>query len=1071
MDQAMPNEVKGKLLVVDDDLNSRLMLDALLSREGYETRCAPDGATALTFAEADPPDLILLDVKLPDLDGYEVCRRLKESEKTGGIPVVFLSSIDELGNRIRGFESGGVDYITKPFQAAEVLARVETHLALHRLRQQAETQSVVLDARVQERTRDLTDLTESLVREIVQQEKADEALEERLRFEHLLSEISARLINVTNDRLDEEIENGLSMILEFLQVDRCGLLRGLPEKHAWIVTHAVYSEYVPPVPKGVELPRSINPWAYDRLMKGREIVSFSNIEEVPAEAEEDRKTWIEWGIRSNLVIPILTGETVDHLIAINSVKQGRVWPAEFVYRLRLLGEIIVTALQRRNAELALRESEERLALAAASAEAGAWVMNVDAGSVWVTDKLRELFRFEPDEVLNFESFMDRIHPDDRDHVKESIRQSMEAWELLHVEYRIVHPDGSIRWIVARGRSYPGGDGLPERLMGVSNDVTRRKTMELQLSESRTLLSSLINSTSDMIWSVDSKRFGLLTFNRGLSEYFLKQLGIHIKIGMRPEDLFPAMEFVQTWRNFYQRALEEGSFTTEYLVYAGTRTLLLNVNRLEREGVVFGVSVFGKDITDAKAMESRLRESEERLSLAASSADARLWELDLGTEVIWTSEKGRNFYGISTGEELTFVRFLSLVHPDDRERIRESIEKARSGENISVEYRVEVIPGDIRWINARGRLALDATGKQKCIMGVSIDITSRKRMGDELQQRLEEIEGLKSLLEKENLYLREELSQGQGFEKIVGSSDALNYVLFRVGQVAPTDATVLILGETGTGKGMVANAIHGLSGRKDRPMITVNCAALPANLIESELFGREKGAFTGAHARQAGRFEVADKGTIFLDEIGELPLELQSKLLRVLQEGEFERLGSARTVKVDARVIASTSRDLREEVRAGRFREDLFYRLNVFPVSIPPLRKRADDIPQLVRFFTDKYSRIIGRQIETVPKAVMKTLEEYPWPGNVRELEHVIERAVITTTGTVLQIADRLEPLRDADETDMSLKDLAAMEREHILRVLHETGWKIEGAKGAASILNLHPSTLRFRIKKLGIKRP
>jgi transcriptional regulator with GAF, ATPase, and Fis domain len=271
--------------------------------------------------------------------------------------------------------------------------------------------------------------------------------------------------------------------------------------------------------------------------------------------------------------------------------------------------------------------------------------------------------------------------------------------------------------------------------------------------------------------------------------------------------------------------------------------------------------------------------------------------------------------------------------------------------------------------------------------------------------------------------------------------------------------------------MVANAIHGLSGRKDRPMITVNCAALPANLIESELFGREKGAFTGAHARQAGRFEVADRGTIFLDEIGELPLELQSKLLRVLQDGEFERLGSAKTAKVDVRVIASTSRDLKEEVRAGRFREDLFYRLNVFPVTIPPLRKRADDIPQLVRFFTDKYSRKIGRQIETIPKAAMTALEEYSWPGNVRELEHVIERAVITTTGPVLQLADRLEPLMDSDETDTSLKDLAAMEREHIRRVLRETGWKIEGAKGAATILNLHPSTLRFRIKKLGIKRP
>jgi len=340
----------------------------------------------------------------------------------------------------------------------------------------------------------------------------------------------------------------------------------------------------------------------------------------------------------------------------------------------------------------------------------------------------------------------------------------------------------------------------------------------------------------------------------------------------------------------------------------------------------------------------------------------------------------------------------------------------------------------------------------------------------LRERLEEIERLKLQLEKENIYLREEIKTEQGFQKIVGSSDALQYVSFRVQQVAPTDATVLILGETGTGKGMVAHAIHELSARKDRPMITVNCAALPANLIESELFGREKGAFTGAHARQVGRFEVANAGTIFLDEIGEMPLELQSKLLRVLQEGEFERLGSPRTIKVDVRVIASTARDLKAEIRNSRFREDLFYRLNVFPITMPPLRMRREDIPQLVRHFVDKYARKIGRTIKSIPNAVMKSLQEYAWPGNVRELEHVIERAVITSTGPVLQIADRLE--HEAPELkEESIKNLAAMEREHILKVLRKTRWKINGEGGAASLLNIHPSTLRFRIKKLGIERP
>ncbi len=352
----------------------------------------------------------------------------------------------------------------------------------------------------------------------------------------------------------------------------------------------------------------------------------------------------------------------------------------------------------------------------------------------------------------------------------------------------------------------------------------------------------------------------------------------------------------------------------------------------------------------------------------------------------------------------------------------------------------------------------------------VNALERSRGEQMLRERLEEIEQLKLQLEKENIYLREEIRAGQGIEKIVGNSEGLQYVFFRIKQVAPTDATVLILGETGTGKGLVAHAIHEMSTRKDRPMITVNCAALPANLIESELFGREKGAFTGAHAKQVGRFEIAHGGTIFLDEIGEMPLELQAKLLRVLQEGEFERLGSPRTIKVDARVIASTARDLKAEIRNNRFREDLFYRLNVFPVSIPPLRMRSGDIPQLVHHFVDRYARKIGRTIKSIPKGTIKSLQEYSWPGNVRELEHVIERAVITSTGPVLRLADGLEH-EAASSGEVPVSELAAMEREHILKVLQKTRWKINGEDGAASLLKLHPSTLRFRIKKLGIERP
>ena len=310
-----------------------------------------------------------------------------------------------------------------------------------------------------------------------------------------------------------------------------------------------------------------------------------------------------------------------------------------------------------------------------------------------------------------------------------------------------------------------------------------------------------------------------------------------------------------------------------------------------------------------------------------------------------------------------------------------------------------------------------------------------------------------------------------FGEIIGQSSAISYVFFRVEQVAPMDTTVLLLGETGTGKGVIARTIHSRSTRKDRPMITVNCTSLPANLIESELFGREKGAFTGAHARQMGRFELADGGTIFLDEIGEMPLELQSKLLRVVQDGEFERLGSPRTIKVDVRIIAASNRNLEEEIKKGRFREDLFYRLNVFPITIPPLRQRKEDIPLLVNHFIAKFNKKMGKKIEAVSKDTLNALEGYHWPGNVRELESVIERAVITSQGTALQVVDRFDTFKKTgDLPGEEVKALAELEHDHILQVLQKTGWRIEGKNGAAALLGLNPSTLRARMRKYGIVR-
>jgi len=343
---------------------------------------------------------------------------------------------------------------------------------------------------------------------------------------------------------------------------------------------------------------------------------------------------------------------------------------------------------------------------------------------------------------------------------------------------------------------------------------------------------------------------------------------------------------------------------------------------------------------------------------------------------------------------------------------------------------------------------------------------RQRAEAELRAQLAEIRQLQARLEAENVYLREEVAPASGFIDIVGRSPALQAVLAQVTQVAPTPTTALLLGETGTGKELLAHAIHDRSPRRGRALVKVNCAALPPTLIESELFGHEKGAFTGATATRPGRFELADGGTLFLDEIAELPLDLQPKLLRVLQEGEFQRLGGTRTHKVDVRVVAATNRDLVRAMSEGRFRDDLYYRVATFPIHVPPLRDRREDIPLLVWSIIERRQAALGHRIDTVPRRVMDALMHYGWPGNVRELQNVIERALILSPGPALRLEEPLAvPARPTPDR------LDEIERKHILHMLDRCGWRINGEGNAAAVLGLEPSTLRSRMQKLGIRRP
>jgi PAS domain S-box-containing protein len=399
--------------------------------------------------------------------------------------------------------------------------------------------------------------------------------------------------------------------------------------------------------------------------------------------------------------------------------------------------------------------------------------------------------------------------------------------------------------------------------------------------------------------------------------------------------------------------------------------------------------------------------------------------------------------------------------------------ALRGERLpSLEYRILTKADATRWVEqASNPVLLDGgfAGNRGSIR----DISDRKEGQLELQRAYEEIRDLKDRLEAENTYYREEIRAVEGSSELIGQSDALKYVVYRVRQVAPSDTTVLIQGETGTGKELVAEAIHRLGPRGDRALVKVNCAALPQGLAESELFGHERGAFTGAQAQRKGRFELADGATLFLDEVGELPPDVQAKLLRVLQDGQFERVGGTKTLHVEVRVIAATNRDLKQEVAAGRFREDLWYRLNVFPITVPTLQQRKEDIPSLAQVFVERFCTKLGRPPLAVPQAVIKSLQTYGWPGNVRELQNVIERAILLSDGETLRLADVLvEPARTGSGLSLEhSRTLVDVERAHIQRVLEGTDWKLEGKGGAAEILDMNPSTLRARMRKLKIQRP
>ncbi len=739
---------------------------------------------------------------------------------------------------------------------------------------------------------------------------------------------------------------------------------------------------------------------------------------------------------------------------------------------------------------ALRQSEERYALAMRAINEGVYDWDIANDAIYYTDRVYEALDLPREELNTPQDWLDRIHPDDVDGYRRSMIAHFKGeTDRFEHSYRYRDRHGNWRWALQHGIALRDAHGRAYRMIGSTGDITELKESERELAEKSAILETTLENIDQGITMVDKDLHTIALNTRFLELLELPperfRSGFHMEEAFR----FNAERGEYGPGDVEAQVRERLELAKRFQPHAFERTrpdgTVIAIRGQPLPGGGF-VSTY-TDVTEQRRAEAALRESEERYALASRAATEGIYDWNLETDALQLSERAKTFFGFPE-EPLTPAAWNAQIHPEDFEGYRQALIAHFKGRtpHLECEYRIRDAEGGYRWILDRGIGVRNDAGRVVRLVGAVSDITARKLAELELRRAHRELEEQNRRLREEIEahrrakatieYLVDEIESGLNFGEIVGNSPSLKELLGALELVAATDSTVLIQGETGTGKELIARAVHSRSPRGDQPLVKVNCAALPRELVESELFGHEKGAFTGATQQRKGRFELADKGTIFLDEVGELPLEAQVKLLRVLQEGEFERVGGTRTLSADVRVIAATNRDLASEVEAGRFRSDLFYRLNVFPVTVPPLRERRDDIPLLARHFMLKASRQLGKPLQDLSPAFLEQALHYAWPGNIRELENVVMRGAILSPGPLLEPPETLpgapaEPPVSERPGPLPLRTLEAVERDHIRATLEHTHWVVEGEHGAAAVLGLNPSTLRGRMRKLGIRKP
>ncbi len=723
------------------------------------------------------------------------------------------------------------------------------------------------------------------------------------------------------------------------------------------------------------------------------------------------------------------------------------------------------AIERTRTEAALRESEERFRCMADSVPEVIWITQLQPERALYTSPSFERIWGRPvaDLYRDPRLWTQAIHPDDRVRVENTFNQWVagEGIDYRDMEFRIVRPDGAIRWIRQNGVLSLGARGKPSRVSGISTDITepKRAADALRRSEAYLTEAQQLSRTGSFGWCLSS---GEILWSDETFRVFEYDRTVAPSVALILERTHPEDRDFVRWT--IDRALRDGTgFEIEHRLQMPDGSIkhvhvvarAVKSEWAERE-LVGAVS----DVTAAREAADRIRQNEREFRQIVEAIPAFILVLSPDGSPLYANQELLEYTSLTLEDVQSHGFRERIFHPEDLERLRDERREALSrGAPFVLEQRMLRNDGQYRWFLIRLNPVRNEGGQIIRWYATGTDIDDRKRAEQRVQQ--------------ENMALREEVDKTSMFEEIVGASPLLQAVLSRVSKVAPTDSTVLITGETGTGKELIARAIHKRSTRSTRAFVSVNCAAIPLSLIASELFGHEKGAFTGALQRRLGRFELADGGTIFLDEVGELPSETQLALLRVLQEREFERVGGTRPIRTDVRVIAATNRDLQAAIAAGAFRSDLLYRLNVFPIQIPSLRERRDDIPMLVEYFIGRYARKAGKKISGINRKTLGLLQSYPWPGNIRELQNVIERSVIlceTENFSVDEswLSGQCSPPSPASR---ALSDrITGNQKALIEAALAEAKGRVSGPWGAAAKLGIPPSTLDSKIKSLKIDK-